>query len=230
MVIDFWIKNNIERVVRGGTTDFLNFNERSIVIKELKKRGITPLEYIPFEGADKTIIYNATKPSISVLKIKCSAQLKHNEILGALFSHQISPTKYGDIIIDNDSYLIVLDSIKEYLLLYCNFIGKHQIILEEVPIDTVSTYQFKYKIINILVSSMRADNVISSLINTNRKEVNRMFNNKYILLNNDLLNKITYVMKPNDIISIRRYGKYRFKEILRKTSKGKWVLTFWKYE
>ena len=36
MVIDFWIKNNIERVVRGGTTDFLNFNERSIVIKELK--------------------------------------------------------------------------------------------------------------------------------------------------------------------------------------------------
>lgn len=225
-----FIKNNIEKISRGEYSDFLDPIERKKVINALNKTHITFFQFIPFKGAEKTIIYSDTKPLVTVLKIKCKHKLKHNEILGSLFSHNISITKYGDIIISDSCYIIVLDCIKKYLLTHFNMVGKHKVELEEVSIELISDYEIEYEELNILVSSLRLDNVISSIINTSRKDTEGMFQDKYILVNYEVNTKKTYILKENDIISIRKFGKYVFKEILKKTAKGKYILKIYKYK
>ena len=116
MECNLFIKNNIERIIRGEYSDFLDPYEYKKVVAALNKNNIKYNTFIPFEDAEKKIIYTLEFPKVSLLEIKTNSSLKHNEILGALFSHNISICKYGDIIVSDKYYIIVLDSIKKYLL------------------------------------------------------------------------------------------------------------------
>lgn len=224
-----FIKNNIEKVIRGEYTDFLDPIERKTIIGLLNKKHISYQEFIPYKDATKTIICQSY-PKVSLLKINSKIPLKHNEILGALFSHNIVPNKYGDIIIDDNQYIIILDSIKKYLLLNFKEIGNNHISLEEINLNEISNYEVKYEEKELVVSSLRLDNLVSHLTNKSRNGVDEMFKSKYILVNYLITNKKTYIVKDNDIISIRHYGKYLFKEIIKKTAKGHYIIKICKYK
>ncbi len=225
-----FIKNNIERIKKGSYTVFLDPIQRKEIINVLRKNNIFYEEFIPFEDATKTIIYSKAKPVISLLKINSKHSFKHNEILGTLFSHNISPTKYGDIIVSDESYLIVLDSIKNYLILNFNLIGRYKVNLEEVNLSIIKDYHIDYIELTILTNSLRLDTVISSLINTSRKKTEELLSNKLVLVNYSINNKKDYLLKDNDIISIRKYGKYLFKGLINTTKKGKYLIKILKYK
>lgn len=227
---NLFIKNNAERVIRGSYTDFLDPKQRRELISILKKANCSFEELTLFKGAEKTIIYSNVKPPVVVLQINSSSPLKHSDILGALFRHQINPSKYGDIIINDSAYLIVLASLKEYLNLYFKEIGRQKISLQEVPIETIKNYEISYEEIPLLVSSLRLDNFVSSITKTSRKETNTMFTNKYILVNYVPAIKKTYIIKEHDVISIRHYGKFYFQEVIKKTVKDKYLLNILKYK
>ena len=82
---------------------------------------------------------------------------------------------------------------------------------------------------SLLVSSLRIDNVISKILNTNRDRVLEIIKNKEVLLNYDILSKNSYILKTNDIFSIRKYGKYKFINIINTTKKNKSVIKVLKY-
>lgn len=224
------IKNNIEKIYRGECTDFLLPNEKGKVISYLNKTHIKYNCYTSFEGSNKIIIYTEKYPNISLLEIKCNNRLKHSDILGALYNHNISIYKYGDIIVSNRYYIVVLDSIKKYLLYNLTNIGKYAVKLEEVSLELISNYKYEYDEFNILVSSLRVDLVVSSITNSSRSQVDILFKNKYILVNYEVINKKTYFLKQGDIISIRKSGKYKFESIEKITNKNKYVIKILKYK
>ena len=81
-----------------------------------------------------------------------------------------------------------------------------------------------------IVSSLRIDNVISTIINESRKNVLEKFKNKEIILNyNDEL-KPTRVLQINDIFSIRKYGKYKYNGIIKNTKKGGFIIEILMYK
>ena len=43
------------------------------------------------------------------------------------------------------------------------------------------------------------------------------FKNKEVILNYDIVTKNSTVLEPNDVFSIRRFGKYRFNGIIKNT-------------
>ena len=226
-----FILNQAEKVIRGDTTDFLDPNELNQVASILNKNYIKYNIFKLFNDAEKNIIYKNDLPNITLLKINTDNSLNHKDILGALFSHNIKISKYGDILIDGDNYYLpILDSIKSYMLSNFNMIGNNYIKLSEVKLDTIKNFEYHFKTVEILVSSLRIDNIVSTITSSSRNQVDEYFKLKYVFVNYLPVLKKTYIIKENDIIGIRRNGKYRFNKILKVTSKNKYIIELLKYE
>ena len=163
-------------------------------------------------------------------EVKSKISLKHQDILGSLFSLNITKEMFGDIVIDNGKYYIfVLELISNYIKTNLLFIKNSPIELEEKNLDTLKDYQQKYEEYITISSSLRIDTIISRITNLNRSIVTDKIKNKEILLNYEILNKNSYLLKENDIFSIRKFGKYKFIGIEKKTKKDNYIIKYLKY-
>ena len=73
---------------------------------------------------------------------------------------------------------------------------------------------------------------INRFLNTQDNEnfdYNLLFKNKDIMLNYNVVTKCTYMLKENDIFSIRKFGKYKYVGIINNTKKGNYIIKYLKY-
>ena len=108
-------------------------------------------------------------------------------------------------------------------------IGKSKVTLEEVSLDTLDDYERTYEEHEIIISSLRIDNVVSAIINSSRSKAMDKIKNKEVIVNYEVMNKNSYVLKENDIFSIRKYGKYKFIGIIKSTKKNNYIVKYLKY-
>lgn len=222
------IEKNLNKIYRNESTNFLDPTTLKNVINKLK--GINYNVYYPYKDSDKTIIYTNTLPEISLLEIISYDKLTHREIMGSLFGLNIDSELFGDIIITNNHYYImIIKSIYELIINNFNMIGNHPIKLKEVSLDILDNYQREYAEVEIIVSSTRIDNVISSLIGTSREQIKRKFLNDEIILNYEVCHKLNYELKENDTFSIKKFGKYKYTGIIKETKKEKYLIKCLKY-
>ena len=226
---DYYIINkNVDKIIRGESTNFLDPNILSKVCTKLKKYNYKI--YYPYLESEKAIIYLNTIPKIRLLEIITKKPLKHQEILGSLFSLNIDSELFGDIIIDNNHYyIIVMDSIYNLISSQFNMVGNNYITVKETSNKILQNYKRKYKEINLIVASLRIDTIISKLIGSSREEIKKKFLNEEIILNYEPCHKLNYNIKQNDVFSIRKYGKYRFIKIIKTTKKNSYIIKLLKY-
>ena len=142
----------------------------------------------------------------------------------------ISSSYIGDIIIDNDNYYFyILSELKTFIKDNLNMVGNKYITIEEIDLSTLRNYERKYEENEIIVSSLRIDTIIARIININRSSVIDKIKNKEILINYDILTKSSYILKENDIFSIRKFGKYKFIGIEKTTKKDNYIVKYLKY-
>lgn len=226
----YFIINMVERVMNGECTLFLNQAELSKITRILNKEKVKYKIFYPYEEAEKVVVYGDSEPEVTLLEIKSKKKLKHADILGSLFGNNISPNNYGDIIIMNENYyLIVLDKLLKFFLNQFNQVGRISIEVKEVDLSLISDYRIEYEELRLLCSSLRIDNVVSSIINLSRRSVDDLFLNSNILLNYDNVKKFK-ILEEGDILSIRKYGKYKFNRVLGQNKKGKIIIEVLKYK
>lgn len=219
---------NIDKIKNDIPTNFLDPKEVKNITSKLKKNEYQI--YYPYQDCDKVLLYKNTPPKIKLLEIISPNTLTHREILGSLFAFQIDNETFGDIIInDNHYYILATEQISNLLLQDFKLIGNKNITLKEVDISILNDYKRKYEEVNIIVSSLRIDTVLSRLINTNRDKIKDKIKNKEIILNYDILSNNSYILKENDIFSIRKYGKYKFIGIIKNTKKNNYIIKLNKY-
>jgi len=222
------IDNAIEKILNGSNTLFLDSNELKQIVSKLRKNEYNV--YYPYEESDKVILYTNDIPKVSLFKIVCNEKLRHQDILGSILSLNINSSYLGDIIIDDDYYYFyILSELSCFIKDNLNMIGNKKIILEEIDINALKDYKRKYEEKTIIVSSLRIDNVISKIINLNRKNVLDKINNKEVILNYEVLTKSSYNLKENDVFSIRKYGKYKYIKIINNTKKDNLIIKYLKY-
>ena len=227
---NYFITNMVEKIENGESTLFLNQSELQKIKSILNKKKIKYEILYPYVEAEKVIIYQDIKPEITLLEIKCKHVLKHSDILGSLFGYNINPNSYGDIvIIDNKYYLIILNKLLKFFLTQFRIIGKFNIEINEVNLDLISNYKVQYDSLKLLCSSLRIDNVVSSVTDLSRSSVDEMFSAGNILLNYEFVKKFK-VLEEGDILSIRKYGKYKLNCIMGKNKKGKIIIEVLKYK
>lgn len=222
------IKKNVDKLKKGYSTFFLDPNEAREVSKYFKKNEFNVFK--PYKDAEKVIFYKDKKPSVVLFKIITKEVFRHQDILGSIFSLNIEKCVFGDIIIDNGNYYFyLLESMKDYFLINFNKIKNSDIELEEIDIDTLKDYERKYKELELIVKSPRIDIVVANLSNTSRSKVKEKFKNKEIILNYNLLTNPSYILKDNDVFSIKHFGKYKFIETINVTKKNNYVIKLYKY-
>ena len=227
MIIIYTVEKIVEKVLYSNSTNFVEIKYLNRVKKELK--NVKYNIYEPFSGATKVILYNKM-PNIKIYEIVSSNDLRHQDILGTLYSLNISDEMFGDVVIWNNRYfIIILSSIDNYIKSNLTSIRNSKVELIEKDPYYLKDYKQEYEECIIIVPSIRVDVIVSKIINSSRSNALEKIKNDDIYLNYELLTKPTYMLKENDIFSIRKYGKYKFLGEINRTKKGSLVIKYLKY-
>ena len=219
-----------EQLKRGMYSCFLEPNELKHIIPFLNKTNTYYQMFKVPKASEKIILYSDLKPEITCYKIVSKENFRHQDILGSLFSHQIDRHVFGDIVcIENIYYIIVLSSINDYIKNFFNTIGKYKVNLKEIPYQNVMDYTPQFKEHIIIVPSLRIDVVLAKLLKTSRKTIIDYMNDNKILLNYEFEKNKSKELKENDIVSVRKYGKYRLGQMQNKTKKGNYIIIVKQY-
>ena len=137
---------------------------------------------------------------------------------------------FGDIILyDNRYFIYVLKLFQNYFEMNFTKVRNSSVELVCLDISYLKDYKRDYEEIELIVSSERIDTVISSIIHSNRNVIKDKIKDKEILLNHDLLKNNSYVLKPGDVFSIRKFGKYKYVGIVKSTKKDNYIVKCLKY-
>ena len=185
------IEKNVEKIKRGDSTGFITLNIYNDVIRYLKKDEYST--YYTYPDCDKVIIYSNKEPKVKLFRIDSYDKLSHQAIMGSLFGLNISSEVFGDIVLYEDKfYVYILSNISDLVVNELNMIGNNYVKLIEVDIDYLNEYKRNYEELELIVSSLRIDTIISRLVNVNRDKAKDMIKNKLVTLNYDILKNHQY--------------------------------------
>lgn len=228
-VNNYGINKIIDGVLNNGYSNFVNQLELRSVKNKLYKNEFSIYEI--YEGCNKVILYKKNLPEIILFKVICKNHLRHQDVLGSLYGLGISDDMFSDVICyHGDFYFYVISSISEYIKYSLITVGNNSVSLEESDLNISEVFKQEYIEKNINVSSLRIDNVVSTLSNTSRNDVIDKFKDNEVTLNYESNVKITRVLKEGDIFSIKRIGKFKFDSIVNITKKGAYIIKLLMYK
>lgn len=217
-------------------SEFLNLEEQSI----LANSYLPCTNYGGYDMAERMIagfgedIENSDFPirilAITPVKQKFADTLSHRDFLGGLMNLGIKREMLGDIIVnDNCAYLFCLEQIAEYIkdnLCRVKHTSVNVTEIESLPDDIIKEPES----IELVVSSLRADVMVSAVYKLSRSNTSKLFSAGKIFVNSKLTESTSYQIKENDIISVRGFGRFSFSNQLRTTKKDRLVVEIRKYQ
>lgn len=224
----YFIQKNLTRLNNNQSTYFLDPRELQEVKSKLKKNEYQI--YFPYKDSEKNIIYKKNVPEVLLYEIKTKVPLRHQDILGTIFSLNISPELFGDILlIDGRYFIYILPLVRNYFESNFLMVKNSFIELELLDIDYLKDFERSYERLELIVSSERIDTIISSICHTGRSNISEMIKKKEIMLNYDFLNNSSYKLKIGDIFSIKKIGKFKYNGILKNTKSNHLIVEILKY-
>ena len=224
----YTIQKNITRFYNLGYSYFLDPKELKSFTSQVKKKDYSIL--YPYPDSEKNIVYRGLEPDIFLYEIICNSPLRHQDILGAMYSLNISSDLFGDIvIIKNHYYIYILPIVQNYFESNFLKVKNSSVFLKQIPCSTLENYHREYEKLELICSSCRVDTVLSTILHTSRSSIKEYIQRKDILLNYDYLKEMDYKLKDGDVFSIRKIGKYQFHGVLRMTKANHYVIELYRY-
>lgn len=222
---------NKQRII---LTNFLDPRYQEIVKSVIgKNKELQVLTYGGYDGCEFARIIIA--PSfyqldesdfrISKLKIKYASnftKLTHREVLGALMHLGIKREVFGDIIFNENPYIICDQKIVGFLQDNLNQISKAKVKLVESDDLLKNKQDLVTK--TFIVSSLRLDKIISSLFKISRNEAVKFIGAGHVKVNHKLIEQTSYLCNNNDTISFLRHGRVNLIITNRKTKSDNFVV------
>lgn len=97
------------------------------------------------------------------------------------------------------------------------------------PLEDLLQKEKTFESLSIIVPSLRLDNLVSDLAKTSRSNANVLITSNLVFLNGKCDLKPSKQVAPGDVITIRRKGKFIFREIEKTTKSGNLVLKIDRY-
>ena len=224
----YYIQKNINKLNTTGSTFFLDPKELMEIKSKLKKNEYSI--YYPYKDSEKVILYKNNEPEVLLYEIKIKVPVRHQDILGSIYSLGIDKELFGDIlIIDNHYYVYILPLVRNYFDSNFLMVRNSHIELKEININIFKDYERSYEKLEFIVSSNRIDTVVSTICHINRNNISTMIKKREILLNHDYLKNSSYKLKDNDTFSIKRIGKFKYNGIIKNTKSDHLIIEVLKY-
>lgn len=191
------------------------------------------------ENAQRMIVGifpEAISPKTSLFPIKAVSvqypkqyKLSHRDFLGALMSLGIKRSCVGDIkIADGEAVVFLKADIADYVISQLDKIGRVGVKLDCTDaVDIQINDDISY--LNITVSSLRLDNVVSAVLNLSREKSSQAVKSGLVSVNHTLKQSPSYQLKEGDSIVFKGKGKFVVDELAGESKKGKKKLIIKKY-
>lgn len=213
-------------------TKFLNLSEQVSLTKLLAKK----MEFSLFGGYSEaelkraTINNNDNDFKISCLKIIYNdkyLKITHQNILGTLLSLSIEKDSIGDII-PNLGVFFIISELKDFIITEFKQINNVAIELIEIdPINIKNTPELE--LYSFTATSLRLDLVVSKITKMSRIKAIEYIESDLVKLNHEVTNKNTKSINEEDILSIRKYGRFIIMDTKKRSKKGKTIIKYGKY-
>ena len=229
-------------------TDFLDMYQISLVENFLRK--INFKNYKLFGGYDeserKILVIYPDKYNDKMLEKNYSKMLKlirielsedeqgkysHRNYLGGIVKLGLKREKIGDILVSNEGADIVV--VEDFAKILKNELPtltrfeNSKISIQEI--SSIRKKEIKIEEINIIVPSLRLDNIVSDLARTSRSKASEIINQERVFINGQNETKLSKQVKLRDIITIRGKGRFVVKEFTGITRSGRTVIKIEKY-
>lgn len=222
------------------TLGFLNPRERVFVEKHLfAPSGMQ----IGFDGgydeAERTLLVCA--PDFLELNrqeylnvLECTGRelggLSHRDYLGSLMGLGITRESVGDILItETKAYLFVKPEQTEYMMQNLTKIGRCGIRLRLCSMEEVEVPLRATKDVDATVSALRLDSVLSVALGVSRGKSAEMIRSGVVMVNWEITEEVSYMLKEGDILSVRGYGRMCLSRVGGLTRKGRCAITVSRY-
>ena len=176
-------------------------------------------------GDEATCGYDAPFPiqclKIAPLSAKFAEPLTHRDYLGALMALGMERETMGDIVIRKDgAFLFCEERIAPYILEH--FVQARHTSLSCEIVDTLPEGPlFETKRMSVQLSSQRVDALIAHVFKLSRGDAQALFPAGKIFVSGRLCESPGYTPKPDDIISVRGFGRMKYIGIESLSKKGK---------
>ncbi len=222
------------------TTDFLDEMEQKLLENFLKSQKMTNYFYTGgFEEAERKILVIYPEkleniiPNINLneyinsirieLPNEMHGEYSHKNYLGGIMKLGISREKIGDILVDDKGAdILLMPEILKFLITNIPSLTRFsKSEINQISLENLKKIEIKTQSIKITVASMRLDNIVSELAKCSRGKANELLAQETVLLNHEIVEKSSKEVKENDIVTIRRKGRFIIKNIVGNSRKGR---------
>jgi len=223
-------------------TDFLNLNEINILYRI--RLELPDVKYDLFGGyddAERKVLCFCGDDSVKAfsnyitcililpLNKKFSDDLSHRDFLGAIMNLGIERSKIGDILVkEKEGYVFCETGISTFIVDTLNKV-KHTNIRCEILQEEAPNIQPSYQEIRGTVSSARLDSVIALAFHSSRTSILGLIAGGKVFVDGRLVESNSYMLKEEEIVSVRGFGKFIYKELQNQTKRGRYFVTLLKY-
>ena len=139
-------------------------------------------------------------------------KIEHRNILGAIHNLGINFNRFGDIIVlENEVYIFVDEEIADVIAMEFTKAGRVNLNFERINLTDVSIEK-KYEDFEIVSSSFRLDSLVAKITNKSRSKVKEFLEQDFIKLNHVIVRNGEKNCALEDVISIRKHGRFVVKE------------------
>lgn len=160
---------------------------------------------------------------------KFAEVLSHRDVLGALMHLGVERDVLGDIWVkEKECYIFCLTSMAEYICDQLTKIRHTNVtcqLVEELPEECKP----KRKEEEHNMASVRCDVVVASVYKLSRSKCIPLFQEKKIFVNGRQFENNSGILREGDTVSVRGFGKFTYKGILRETKKGRYTVQIERY-
>lgn len=188
--------------------------------------GINAYERMVLRFGDEDTLGYAESFPIRLIQVKpkhakFADDLSHRDFLGALMNQGIERDVLGDIFVqDNVGYVYCLESMAETIADGLTRV-KHTDVVCAVIEDLEGLRQDKPTEERIVVNTPRIDAIIARVYHLSRNESEDLIRKGLVRVNGRVCENVSLLLKDEDGVSVRGYGKFEFLCVSGATGKGK---------
>lgn len=167
---------------------------------------------------------------VKPLQAKFADALTHRDFLGALMNLGIERSCIGDIFVrEGEGYFYCLSDMAAYI---CEHLLKirHTHVRCRLVERMEETEAEKPVCAEVQVSSLRIDGCIAKVYNISRTDSLTLFSARRVFVDGRLTENNSRLLKPDEVVNVRGFGKFRFREVRYTTKKGRLCLAVEVYQ
>lgn len=214
-------------------TDFLDPREQQIV-KQLVGKQLVIHDDGGFEGAERRRLIlapeyyelNTDDFEIEIRRIEYPTKfvdLTHRQVTGTLLNAGLKRQKFGDVVLEEE--IVQFATTREavgFIEMNLERVGKAKVRISSVAKDDILVVPKTEWIEGFgIVSSLRFDTVVSEVLNISRQKAQAFVKHGDCKVNHKVIEDPSFMLEPDDLLSVRGYGRIKMMEILGSTKREK---------